>query len=65
MEIIIISNIINISAEEFEFFISSDNSKIVLVNGNINTYPFNEINALIDSKKKYFIRAAIVLIASF
>ena len=42
---------INISAEEFEFFISSDNSKIVLVNGNINTYPFNEINALIDSKE--------------
>ena len=42
---------INISAEEFEFFISSDNSKIVLVNGNINTYPFNEINALMDSKE--------------
>lgn len=42
---------INISAEEFEFFISSDNSKIVLVNGNINTYSFNEINALMDSKE--------------
>lgn len=42
---------INISAEEFEFFISSNNSKIVLVNGNINTYPFNKINALIDSKE--------------
>ena len=50
-QLVISNESINISAEEFEFFISSNNSKIVLVNGNINTYPFNKINALIDSKK--------------
>lgn len=50
-KLVISNDSINISAEEFKFFISSNNSKIVLVNGNINTYPFNKINALIDSKE--------------
>ena len=50
-QLVISNDSINISAEEFEFFISSNNSKIVLVNGNINTYQFDKINALIDSKE--------------
>ena len=50
-QLVITNDSINISAKEFEFFISSNNSKIVLVNGNVNTYPFNKINALIDSKE--------------
>ena len=50
-QLVISNDSVNISAEDFEFFISSNNSKIVLVNGNINTYPFNKINALIDSKE--------------
>ena len=49
--LVITNDSVNISAEDFEFFISSNNSKIVLINGNINTYPFNKINALIDSKE--------------
>ena len=50
-QLVISNDSINITAKEFEFFISSNNSKIVLVNGNVNTYPFNKINALIDSKE--------------
>ena len=57
-QLVISNESINISAEEFEFFISSNNSKIVLVNGNINTYPFNKINALIDSKNQILYRSS-------
>ena len=43
------NNTIDISAREFELLISPNNSKIVLIEGNINTYSFNKIKAFIDS----------------
>src|SRR5210317_100964 len=43
------NNTIDISAKGFELLISPDNSKIVLVEGNINTYSYNKIKAFIDS----------------
>ena len=41
----------DISARDFEFFISLNNTKIVLLDGNVNSYPFENINALIDSNE--------------
>lgn len=41
----------DISARDFEFIISLNNTKIALLNGNINSYPFENINALIDSNE--------------
>ena len=38
----------DISAKDFEFVISLNNTKIVLLHGNVNSYPFENINALID-----------------
>ena len=43
------NNAIDISASEFELLISPNNSKIVLIEGNINTYSYNKIKAFIDS----------------
>jgi hypothetical protein len=43
------NNIIDISAKGFELLISPNNSKIILIEGNINTYSYNEIKAFIDS----------------
>ena len=41
----------DISARNFEFVISLNNTKIVLLDGNVNSYPFENINALIDSNE--------------
>tara|TARA_A100001011_G_scaffold154943_1_gene163457 strand:+ start:2382 stop:4724 length:2343 start_codon:yes stop_codon:yes gene_type:complete len=41
----------DISARNFEFVISLNNTKIVLLDGNVNSYPFEYINALIDSNE--------------
>ena len=43
------NNTIDISAKGFELVISQNNSKIILIEGNINTYSYNEIKAFIDS----------------
>ena len=43
------NNTIDISAREFELLISPNNSKIVLIEGIINTYSYNKIKAFIDS----------------
>ena len=45
----IYNNNINITATEFEALISPNNSKILLSDGNINTYSFKKIKALLDS----------------
>ena len=41
----------DISARNFEFVISLNNTKIVLLDGNVNSYPFEYMNALIDSNE--------------
>ena len=41
----------DISARNFEFVISLNNTKIVLLDGNVNSYPFENMNALIDSNE--------------
>ena len=41
----------DIAARDFEFVISLNNTKIVLLDGNVNSYPFENINALIDSNE--------------
>ena len=41
----------DISARNFEFVISLNNTKIALLDGNVNSYPFENINALIDSNE--------------
>ena len=43
------NNTIDISAKGFELVISQNNSKIILIEGNINKYSYNEIKAFIDS----------------
>ena len=41
----------DISARNFEFVISLNNTKIVLLDGNVNSYPFENMNALFDSNE--------------
>ena len=43
------NNTIDISAKGFELLISPNNSKIILIKGNINTYSYTQIKAFIDS----------------
>ena len=52
----------DISARDFEFLISFNNTKIALLDGNINSYPFENINALIDSNEnKMFYESSHIL----
>lgn len=47
-----ISNeIFDISARKFEFIFSLNNTKIALLDGNVNSYPFKNVYALIDSNE--------------
>ena len=43
------NNTIDISAKGFELLISPNDSKIILIEGNINTFSYTEIKAFIDS----------------
>ena len=40
---------INVTASKFDLLIAKNNSKILLSDGNINSYPFNKIKAFFDS----------------
>jgi hypothetical protein len=52
----------DISARDFELIVSTNNIKIALLNGNINSYSYENINALIDvNENKIFYKSSHIL----